>query len=64
MLPPPDRGNGVPRIDRNVPDYAFSDRDGVLHLRYNWRYDVVNWRFRLTPKLQSIAIGPVYESGA
>ncbi|RKH64300.1 hypothetical protein [Corallococcus aberystwythensis] len=44
-------------------NHIFTDRNGIFSVRYNCRFNNVNWGFKVSPKLVTIAIGDMKESG-
>ncbi|NUT46368.1 MAG: hypothetical protein HOV94_03460 [Saccharothrix sp.] len=67
-------GNAAPRPGAAAPNPPviscregvrfFTDTKGTASFRFNCKYNNINWGFKFAPKLQSIAAGPVDESGA
>ncbi|RKG92815.1 hypothetical protein D7V88_04970 [Corallococcus terminator] len=64
FIPKPN-GNGphydVVRCDK--ANHIFTDRNGIFSVRYNCRFNNVNWGFRVSQKLVAIAVGDMRESG-
>ena len=44
-------------------NHIFTDRNGIFSVRYQCRHNLVNWGFKVSPKLVAIAVGDMKESG-